>query len=56
MLQGSGWPIPFVITPAWRHVLVACDSEALMPCARVLLAWECMLRYPEGYAKEARHQ
>ena len=28
MLHGSGLPIPFLITPAWRTLLVACDSEA----------------------------
>ena len=28
MLNGSGLPVPFLITPAWRNFLVACYSEA----------------------------
>jgi hypothetical protein len=28
MLHGSGLPIPFLITSAWRNFLVACYSEA----------------------------
>src|SRR5712691_4531898 len=28
MLNRSGLPIPFLITPAWRNFLVACYSEA----------------------------
>ena len=39
MLHGSGLPILFVITPAWRHFLVACYSEAsLFSCCHTYVS------------------